>query len=493
MAGSSNKSIIENAGVLITTIVFGATHLISVLSKVALNKVAAITMGADGMGVLGLYQSLHDVLKSFFGFGYSESIVRDISIRKSDPKSNFEYLSYSLRIILALSFIGFLISFCIFLFLPFVDEVLISLILSLSIFVALIGNWLLGVMKGLRETRLIAKSVAISALTSSAISAALYYLYAIEAVAFVIFITSLISLLVTAYYSKGKIAILSFERKQNSDPTHRNALLMGGSLMYVSFLVLLSDFIVKAYISTFGSISDAGLYQVGLMVVSGYFGILIKALSSDYYPRISGIHDDNEAIKLAMNNQSLVGLVLILPFFSLIIVTLDYTIAILFSKEFLIANKFIEFALMGSLITICSNAMGMILLAKRNSKVFMVSVTSLRLLSVLLFIFLYSIYGMIGLGYAFLINSVVHFVAMQLIMGKLYNIFFSKAVYFTLVSVLLLGGLSMITNRFVNDELKLYFLISIFLASIAICFYLLRAVLGVNLTSISNKLRGRFD
>ena len=88
---------------------------------------------------------------------------------------------------------------------------------------------------------------------------------------------------------------------------------MGLAFMYLSLFGMLSDFIIRAFISHQSGLDEVGIFQAGSTIVVAYFGIITTALTTDYYPRISAIHSDNQALVIEVNRQAEVGLLLMGP------------------------------------------------------------------------------------------------------------------------------------------------------------------------------------
>ena len=76
---------------------------------------------------------------------------------------------------------------------------------------------------------------------------------------------------------------------------------MGLAFMYLSLFGMLSDFIIRAFISHQSGLDEVGIFQAGSTIVVAYFGIITTALTTDYYPRISAIHSDNQALVIEVN------------------------------------------------------------------------------------------------------------------------------------------------------------------------------------------------
>lgn len=119
--------------------------------------------------------------------------------------------------------------------------------------------------------------------------------------------------------------------------------------MLMSFMLELINLTVASYISNHGGLDILGYYQSGITIISGYFGIIITSMSTEYYPRISAVNKDNRKLNDAVNTQSEVGLLLALPlvvlfvflspffwnFYILLILLLPHNILIMLFLELL--------------------------------------------------------------------------------------------------------------------------------------------------------------
>ena len=211
---------------------------------------------------------------------------------------------------------------------------------------------------------------------------------------------------------------------------------MGVALMLVTFLGSLFDLAVSAYIRSCSGLNDVGYYQAGIAIISGYFGIVITAMSTDYYPRISAIHNDNAKLTEELNKQSETGLILIFPLVILFVFLAPFVIPFLYSKDFIVSISYTDYAILGSIIIIVSNCTGMILLAKQVAKIFIVSVLLQRLFLIGIYILNYKYWGLLGLGFAYIISGVVHILFMSVILKWKYNIYLQKKVYKLLLLVI---------------------------------------------------------
>jgi len=85
--------------------------------------------------------------------------------------------------------------------------------------------------------------------------------------------------------------------------------------------------------------------------------------------------------------------------------------------------------MLGTIIILCADCMGMILLAKQASNIFIYYVLGLRVLLIIIYIVLYNMYGLLGLGISYLIMGIAHIMLISFVMEHKYKIKFNKSVY----------------------------------------------------------------
>jgi PST family polysaccharide transporter len=403
-------------GIFKSTFLFGFVQVFNIFAKVGLNKVVAILLGPEGLGLIGLFQSTINILKTALGFGVSQSAVRDISEANGEKDlSRFSIvISVTKKIVWYTASLGAIITVIFSRYLSIItfgtEDYTIGFVwLSIVVFFSVLSDGYLSILKGLRQLRYLAKASLLGSIVGVVSAIPFYYIYGIEGV-IPSLIISIASIAFFAWFYQRKIiytkvsVTLSLCVKEG-----KGMVKMGMAIMYVSLLGFISDYIIRSYVASNSSIEMVGFFQAGSTIITGYFGILITAMSIDYYPRLSAINKDNIKLTEELNKQCEVGLIIMAPLVVFFIFLMPFFIRVLYSEEFLISLDYINYAIFGILITICSNAMGMILLAKQKSNVFVYSVTFSRAVMIVLEVIGFKFYGLKGLGIATIIFGILHF------------------------------------------------------------------------------------
>lgn len=426
-----------------STFLFSLVQVVRILVGLIKNKVIAILLGSEGLGIISIFQNTLNFIKTGAGLGISQSAVKDISEANASGDKNTisRIISIVLKVVLFTSFLGAIITIVLSPFLSrwgFGDNhyTFSFILLSIAIFFEIFVENQLAILKGLRHLRALAKASIFGSIIGLLTGVPLYYLFGVKGIVPSFIVTAISIFSVTRYYIKkdryAKIDISMGQALVEASPMIK----MGVSLMLVSLIGTFFSLFIAAYVRSHGGLSIVGFYNAGDIIVTSYIGVIITAMSTDYYPRISAVHNDNNKLAEEVNIQSEVGLMMAFPLVVIFILFSPFLIQILYSAEFIVSIKYTDYAIIGSVITICSNCMGMILLAKQASSIFVISVLGQRLLCLLAYVLLYNQFGLQGLGYAYIFMAVLHICLMSIIMHKFYNIKFRLKVILQLLMVI---------------------------------------------------------
>jgi PST family polysaccharide transporter len=438
-----------------STMLFSLVQILVVLSKIILNKSAALFIGTDGFGIIGILQSTLEIIKVFFGFGVPQSATREIA-RNLDSQNELEITISSIT---QLSFILGSIS-CIFTYffsdqlskISFgdLDKAHLFEMLSIIVLFGIIADVQLGILRGMRKLKALALATVISAFVSVFMGVPTYYYFGYDGVISVFFAVALSALITSTYFLKKNHVKknLNITTRKNIVKEYSSITKLGFLLMLIAFLALLSEYILKTYIANNFGLNIVGYYQVGLIVISGYFGIFSTAMMTDFYPKISNVHQDCKIIEKELNQQVLCSLLLIGPILVVFIFLMPNLIEILFSDKFTKSSEYIYLALFGTLVIIVSNPIDIILLVKDRVKLLFIISLLYRMLGVVTSIMFFNLYGLFGLGAAYLLMSILHLIIMQYYVSKLFGINLyahTKKVFLVIFFVLAVAYLSIIS------------------------------------------------
>ena len=444
-----------------TTILFSAVKVVTVVVSIVRNKLAAVLLGPIGVGINNIYNTYLQFVQTGACLGLSQSAVRDISeaYELKDQQRFSRIISITNRLVVLTSLLGILVTV---LMSPFFSRwgfgdnsyTISFILLSLSVGAQIYVENRLAILKGMRQMRALANSTVIGSVAGLLICAPLYYFFHEQGIVPVFILTAFVSLLITNYYVNkikyDRVKLSSKEVMEEGAPM----LKMGVALMMINFLSGIASTIIISFLRGNGGLEIVAYYGSGKAIITQYFGIVLTAMTTDYYPRICGVYKDNSRLKEEVNAQSRLGLVMTFPLALVFVAFASFFIPLLFSNEFLAVSGFTDWALLGTLISVPSNCIAMVLLAKQDVKAFTTISLVINAFNILLYIGLYYLSGLIGLGIAETINVAIQWVVYYIVIKRRYNVDFDRETNTMLLVVLLVVSLSALVKQVPNQIIR---------------------------------------
>lgn len=403
---------------------FGSTQFIQIIAALIQGKIIALLIGVDGFGLFGLITSAILLIQSIFIFGIPFSLTRELSAKNS--KNNIKIISTSFYIILISSILSVL--FCIVFASTLTNSLEHTTLLTYSSFSLVflnINTFLLSVFQGLRYKKKYAFSQIFQS-SANIISPLIFLAYfKTDGIPFVILF---VPLLTSAFnlFQLNKIGILSnmISLKNLCRLNEiKDFIKFAASQMMTASLGQFAKFLI---ISTLASISifESGLYQAGMRVTQQYIGLLFIAISIDFFPKITGLLNNNKLKEAKSYLSSQIDFILILatPMLISLILFNNLIINLIYSNDFILASELIKFSAVGMYFMAIKQPFDLIPYALSDKKTFL-TVTIIGTLSLLLSTILgYNYDGLRGIGFFFIIHSFLSLVLILIICKKKYNL-----------------------------------------------------------------------
>lgn len=480
-----------------TTFLFGFVQVFKAIVGIVKNKLVAILIGPEGMGLLGIFNSTIQMIQTGAGLGINQSAVRDVAEAKGsgDNERVSRIVKVTNRVVLFTGLLGCLVTLILSHYLSIwtlggTAYTLSYCFLAIVVALNIMNEGKQALLKGVRHLRALAYASMIGSVVGLVTAIPLYYFFGKDGIVPELLIASILALLVSQFYV-GKISVnntpIALKETIN---IAKPMVKMGCALMFVTFLQTIIVFAINAFIRSKGGLQDVGYFSAGSYILNGYFGVVITALMTDYYPRIAAVNNDNEKLQDELNKQSMVSIILCCPLIVLFITLMPLFVNILYSEEFLPTLDYLRFGIFWTVITICSNQVDMILIAKYNTRVFISISIIVRLVQLLLCIVLYNIWGLLGLGVSYGILGILHMVIMTIVVNKLYNIRFSNDFVKTAVVVLSFTILGTAAGSTISGIIRYIIAILIFVASTVYAYIISKKRLSLDFFQIiKNKLQ----
>lgn len=426
-----------------TTFLFSFVQMFYIFTRVAVNKVIAVLLGAEGLGIISLYNTAINMLKSGCGLGIKQSAVRDVAEanENGDTKKIATVISVTNKVVYLTALLGLIVTIV---GSPFLSKysfgskeyVIPFIIISIAVALNIYAEGQMAILTGMRRLHDLARANVIGSLVGALSSIPLYFIGGKDGIVPSLIISALCSFGVTKYYvHKIKIERIKLSFK-DVFKSAKPMVQMGSVLMVAGFAGLAFDLLISSYIRYEGGFDMVGYFQAGSTIITGYFGIVLTAMTTDYYPRICGVNKDNDALKIEMNKQIASGVILIYPLAVCFIYLAPYFISFLYSGDFGVSVQYTDFAIFGTIIIVASNCMGMIFMAKMESKIYLSLVLIILSCQLCVYLPLYHYYGLRGLGIAYIMNGIISLIIYGVILFRKYRITLNRGNYILLTIVL---------------------------------------------------------
>ena len=445
---SETKDSTSYSNIFKTTFVFGFVQVFKAVISIVKNKLVAILIGAEGMGLLGIFNSTLQLIQIGAGLGVNQSAVRDVSVANGtgNQEKVSRIINVTNKVVLITGLLGCLLTLILSHWLSIwtlggVEYTISYIILGVAVVLNIMNEGRQALLKGMRQLKSLAYASLFGTIVGLITAVPLYYFFGKDGIVPELLIAAALALLVSDHFVKKipyeKLKLSVSDVLAESKPMVK----MGIALMFVTFIQMIMTVVINAYIRREGGLEEVGFFSAGATILTSYFGLIVTALSTDYYPRIAAVNDDNIKLQDELNKQSKVSLVLCCPMFIFVMVFLPIFIQLLYSSEFLPAADYVKYAIYWNLITICSNQVDMILLAKFKAKLLIIISVFFRIIQLGLCVVLYSCFGLTGLGLSYALMGCLHMIIMCSVVYKLYRISFDKE-FLALGSIVLFLALS---------------------------------------------------
>ena len=297
-----------------------------------------------------------------------------------------------------------------------------------------------------------AKSAVWGSLIGLVITIPIYFIFGLEGIIPAFIVSGGISFLcVEFYYRKQNIEKANIS---NKEAFHEglNSLKLGIYIVSAALVSTVSMFLIRTYITRTDNIEAAGLFQSAWTITNVYLALILRSMGSDFYPRLSAIASEKDKMKVLINEQSYIVLVIASPIVIGMMLFSDFALSVLYSGKFSGANTLLCWQVAGSFLKVLSWPIAFIMLVKNKGFVFFIS--EVTYYSVYLFsaYILYPLYGLDAAGIAYLAAYIVYLPLVYIIGRKLSDFKWTN----TIISMILINLMLICITLFIVMHIPQY-------------------------------------
>lgn len=411
-----------------TSVVAGAkvaTILVSLLRM----KAIAFLLGPSGVGLVNLVSSSIEFIRVVSNLGIDGAVVR--SIAEAQTKGDRQRLSIIYHVAVRSSlFIGVFGWVAISIASPWLSQAatgssgqawLFILGGASLLFSPLLGVQL-GLLQGLRQIGTLAKCQLITSPVAAGITVFLISVHGVEGGIAALAITSISSLGIHYWFVKKCRPSEPLPRKVNYKEIIW-ANLRDGSGFAINGLWLTASgwinlLLIRHYYGEQGAL-HVGMYSAAAMLANFYVSIIISALATEFYPSLTAEAADPLKMRSMLNRQAVLALDAGVLATLILIVASPIALLVLYSSEFTAAADLMRLLLCGTAIRFSAFPLGFAILALGHTRLFALCEVAMGVITITLSCIGASLYGLLGLGIAFITANFLQAAGLWLLTRRL--------------------------------------------------------------------------
>ena len=363
--------------ILRSSALIGSSSLLIIAIGVIRTKAMAVMLGPSGVGLIGLFGSIADLARSIAGLGINSSGVRQIAeaVGSNDQLRVARIAAVLKRTSIALGLVGVVL--LVMLSGPVSTMTFGSrqhapavALLSVAVFFQLLGEAQGALLQGSRRIGRLAKLGVVSAFLGTAVSIAIVYVMREDGIVPSLVATAFLALVASAWYARNVAPQAPALR--SADVRHEQVALLklGAAFMGSGLMMMGSGYIVRVLVLKEGGADAAGLYQCAWTLGSLYVGLILQAMGTDFYPRLTAVARDDSECNRLVNEQAFVSILLAGPGVIATLALAPLVIVVFYTVKFEGAAVILRWICLGLTLRVISWPMGYIILAKGRQSVF---------------------------------------------------------------------------------------------------------------------------
>ena len=417
------------------TVLFSGVQIYQIIILIVKSKFVALFIGPVGMGIQSLLHTTTETISAATNLGLKTSSVKTIAAanREGDRATIAKTVSALRRLIWITGLIGMLICAA---FAPIWSNTSFGSNAYVWSFVAVsavvlfeqLNKGELALLQGMQQKQKLAQANVIGQTINALITIPLYYFYGLKAIAVALVLGSLISLLISTYYShKLSIAKVNMSWRETFAIGHE-MMKLGFFLSLQYLMATVVVWIIRNYVSSTGGLDQVGLYGAGTAIVTTYIGLVFSAIATDYYPRLAATKSNAEMID-TVHVQAELTILLLAPLVVAFIVFCKPFIIILYSSKFLPVEHMMYWSIGAVLLQAMGWAASYTLLAKAKPLYFFYNELITTAWSLPVKLLFYKYWGLTGFGAATMLVYGLYLIQIMIVAKKIFGFSFSQDIW----------------------------------------------------------------
>lgn len=413
MAEKENKSVYDH--ILKYTSLFGGVQVLTILIGVVRNKILAVLLATEGMGLMSLLNSAVNFISQSTNLGIPFSAVRELSERFD--KGDEQQTAHSIAVVRALTLVAALLGMAVCILAgPLLNAFSFSwgnhtlhfILLAPAVGLLALTGGETAILKATRRLGEMARIQVTAVALVLLITLPLVWIFNYKAIVPLIVATALVTAALTVAYSwrvyppklslTATVAENKFRQMAKLLAEGKPMVRLGLAFVGAAALISGAEMAIRALLNVEADLDIVGIYNAGYMITITYAGMVFAAMETDYYPRLSAVNHDMMAVRDVANKQIEVSLLILSPMLAVLILVLPILVPLLFSAKFIPAVGMAQAAVMAMYFKAVSLPVAYITLSKSDSVAYLLLEGFYAIMLVVCVIAGFRHWGIVGAG-----------------------------------------------------------------------------------------------
>lgn len=467
--------------ILRATSIFGSSQVVNILLGIIRTKVIALLLGVVGVGLIGVYQSVVDMIRSIAGLGFEMGAVKDIAQSADNEQSKtiaiFNRLFLFAATLSAILCIVFSIPISRWAFDDSVHALPIAL-LSVVVFFTTLTLGRNSFLQGLRKISFLAKATIAQSVVGLAFVVPVYCIWGVDGIVGAFIVNSVIVFFCANYFYRQLKIKQAMPSSQEVYDKAVHTFRLGIYILLGSIASGISMFLIRIYLMNEINEYAVGIFQSAWSLTAVFTGLILGATGADYFPRLCAIEKEKDQLKKLVNEQLFIVLVISAPIVIGILLFSKLILSIFYSSEFWEAQHVLQWQLLGAFLKIAATPLAMILLAKHKGLCYFISEVIFFGVYLLVSYLLLPQYGVEATGFGYLAAYVIYLIGITIMAKSVSSFGWSRSALVGMtIYLFLLAGAFALTR--IGVSYSSGYKIALLASTIGFSYYMLTRVLSL--------------
>ena len=389
--------------------------MINMFIGVVRTKAVAVLLGPVGVGLMSLFQSIVDMMRSVTDLGLGFSSVKDVAQAQATGDENRMAATRQvlMRWVWFAALLGTLLT--IVFARPLgrwafgnTEHTAGICLLSFCVFMGTLAAGQRALLQGMRHVGDMARASVLGTFSGMVVFVVTFWLLGEKGIVPAMLLAALANLVYATFYARR--IRLPKTRQSLADTWHkgRSMVVLGCYSMVVGVVGTLCTLTLKSLLGRWADMDTVGLYQSSWGITGMALSAVLSAMATDYYPRLCAVSHDNRTMARYVNEQLRVAILLSSVVVTTMLLLAPLVLHIFYSAKFVPAEGLLRWLLLGGFLKVLNYPLGYVSLSKGKSLWFMLVELLWYGLYFGLYCLLWPVFGLKGLGMAYLGAHIVY-------------------------------------------------------------------------------------